>query len=236
MPLSHWLRQATTCVAMAMTASAFAADVPPGQYAYTDGGSAHGTLTVKGSAFTIDTIGVNCHTCTAEGVIKGKTGLVKDSQCRIAFSRSGDTLNLDVEATVEACRDSCGMRASFDGEYRLPPPACTDRQRTARVSLSHRQYAAKNYDAARGTLTALIGECKPFMHWIEIDKARSDLAITEFHRGDRAQCLAALSDTVAVRMTRDDSISLPPCDKDNYDPTGKAIRHNLALCQGMPQR
>lgn len=234
--VSHWLRHAAVYAAMSISASAFAAEVSAGQYIYVDGGSGHGTLTVNGSAFSIETMGGNCHTCTAEGVIKGKTGFVSDSRCRVAISGSGEVLKLDVSATFEDCQQLCGMRAGFDGEYRRPPPACTDRQRAARVALSHRQYAAKNYDAARGTLTALITECKTFMDWIEIDKARSDLAVTEFHRGDRAQCLAALSETVAVRMTKDDSIGMPPCDKDNYDSASKAILHNLALCQTAPQR
>jgi len=71
----------------------------------------------------------------------------------------------------------------FDGEYRRAPAACTDRHRAARIETSPRQYAPGNYDAARSTLKSLLSERNFFMDWIEQDRTRGDLALTESHRG-----------------------------------------------------
>lgn len=232
----------------AVAAAAFSASLPvgaagpaidPGRYLYVEGGSAHGVLTVQGNAFEIETIGGNCHTCALSGTFDGRVGIARDGEnvCRIAVSGGHGDLRLDTSGS-DACRDFCGMRASFDGEYRRPGAACTDRARDVRTERSHRQYAAHDYDAARTTLKALLAECGGFMGWIELDRAKSDLALTEYHRGDRAQCVAVLSDTIAYRAQQDhsDAFGLPPCDADNYKSTGDAILHNLALCQAPAKR
>lgn len=235
------MRTAVVAAALSASASAIAAGsaVEPGRYLYVEGGSAHGVLTVKGSAFTLDTIGGNCHTCSLSGTFRGRVGVVgdRDKACRIAVSGGQGVVKLDASGS-EPCRDYCGMRASFDGEYRRPPAACTDQSRAVRTEQSHKQYAARDYDAARATLTSLLAECNGFMDWIEQDRAKSDLALTEYHRGDPARCVAVLSDTVAVRAQREhsDSFGLPPCDADNYRSTGDAILHNLALCQTPAKR
>mgnify|MGYP000447879070 FL=1 len=206
-----WIRRAVSILGLSVSVLAMAAGpaVEPGEYIYVEGGSGHGAMSVKGNSFNIETMGANCHTCAVSGTFKGRTGVA--DACRIAVSGDNGVLKLDTSATQEACRDFCGMRAGFDGEYRRPPAACTDRQRTVRIGQAHKQYATKDYDGARTTLRALLSECDTFMGWIERDKARSDLAVTEYHRGDNAQCLAALSDTVAVRMQGDSSSFLPTC-------------------------
>ena len=238
MTLGMRMRRALMILGLSASTLVMAADpaIEPGEYVYVEGGSAHGVLSIKGNRFNIETMGGNCHSCSVDGTLKGHTGVA--DACRVAISSvSNDgTLKVDTSATQDACRDFCGMRAMFDGEYRRAPAACTDRQRTARIGQAHKQYAAKNYDAARTTLRALLSECDPFMDWIERDKARSDLAVTEYHRGDNAQCLAALSDTVAVRSQGDDSAFMPPCDADNYASTRKAILYNQGLCKAPPKR
>ena len=229
-----WMRHTLTIAGLLASAWAMAAGpaVESGEYVYILGGSASGTMTVKGSSFNITTIGGNCHTCAIEGTFRGRVGVDKDEgTCRIAVSGNKDALKLDSSATAEACREFCGMRAMFDGDYRRAPAACTDRQRQARIGQAHKQYAAKDYDAARTTLRSLLSECDLFMDWIERDKARSDLAVTEYHRGDNAQCLAVLSETIAVKAQKDASLFLPPCDADNYASTSKAILYNQGLCK-----
>lgn len=119
----------------------------------------------------------------------------------------------------------------FDGDYRRAPAACTDRQRQARIGHARKQYAAKDYDAALTTLRSLLADCDPFMDRIERDKARSDLAVTEYHRDDTAQCLTVLSETTAITAQKDASLILPPCDADNDASTSKAILYNQKLCQ-----
>ncbi len=224
---------AAASLSVGVCVSVAAPAIEPGQYVYVEGGSAHGVLSIHANRFTLETIGGNCHTCSLSGTVDGHTAVATDSGgvCRIALSGDGRrVLKLD-SAGADACRDNCGARAGFDGEYRRPPAACTDRQRSARIEQSHRQYAAKDYDAARATLTAVLSQCAAFMDWIERDKAKSDLALAEYHRGDRARCAAVLADTVAVQRQKDDAFGLPPCDAENYQSTGKAILHNLALCQ-----
>ncbi len=229
-----WMRHTLMIAGLLASAWAMAAGpaVESGEYVYILGGSASGTMTVKGSSFNITTIGGNCHTCAIEGTFRGRVGVDKDEgTCRIAVSGNRDALKLDSSTTAEACRGFCGMRAMFDGDYRRAPAACTDRQRQARIGQAHKQYAAKDYDAARTTLRSLLSECDLFMDWIERDKARSDLAVTEYHRGDNAQCLAVLSETIAVKAQKDASLFLPPCDADNYASTSKAILYNQGLCK-----
>ncbi|AJY27308.1 hypothetical protein BTM_2240 [Burkholderia thailandensis 34] len=213
--------------------------IDSGRYLYVEGGSAHGVLSIKGNAFDIETMGSNCHTCALSGTLEGRVGIARDGDnvCRIAVSGGHGAVKLDTSGS-DACRDFCGMRASFDGEYRRPGAACTDRARDVRTERSHKQYAAHDYDAARATLKSLLDECSGFMGWIELDRAKSDLALTEYHRGDRAQCVSVLSDTVAYRAQQDHSeaFGLPPCDADNYQSTGDAILHNLALCRAPAKR
>jgi hypothetical protein len=234
MGFGMWMRRALTIAGLLASTYALAAGpaVEPGEYVYILSGSASGTMTVKGGSFNISTIGGNCHTCAIEGTFQGRVGIEKDEgKCRIAVSGNRDALKLDSSATAEACRGFCGMRAMFDGDYRRAPAACTDRQRQARIGQAHKQYAAKDYDAARTTLRSLLSDCDPFMDWIERDKARSDLAVTEYHRGDNAQCLAVLSETTALKAQKDASLFLPPCDADNYASTSKAILYNQGLCK-----
>jgi hypothetical protein len=234
-----WMRRALTVAGLLAGACVMAAGpaVEPGEYVYILGGSASGTMTVKGNSFNISTIGGNCHTCAIEGTFHGRVGVDKDEgKCHIVVSGNKDALKLDSSATVEACRDFCGMRAMFDGDYRRAPAACTDRRRQARIGQAHKQYAAKNYDGARTTLRSLLSDCGAFMDWIERDKTRSDLAVTEYRRGDSGQCLAALSETSAVKAQKDASLVLPPCDADNYAATSKAILYNRGLCSAPAKR
>ncbi|ATF35093.1 hypothetical protein CO709_17870 [Burkholderia thailandensis] len=244
----NWRIRMRAAVAAAVFSAGLSASVPAiaagpavdaGRYLYVEGGSAHGVLTVKGNAFNIETIGGNCHTCALSGTFDGRVGIARDGDnvCRIAVSGGHGVVRLDTSGS-DACRDFCGMRASFDGEYRRPSAACADRARSVRTERSHKQYAAHDYDGARATLKSLLAECSGFMDWIELDRAKSDLALTEYHRGDRAQCVAVLSDTLAYRAQQDHSeaFGLPPCDADNYKPTGDAILHNLALCRAPAKR
>ncbi|MGS0897674.1 hypothetical protein ACVBGC_35070 [Burkholderia stagnalis] len=77
------------------------------------------------------------------------------------------------------------------------------------------------------------------MDWIEVDSVRSDLALTQYHLGESAKCLATLSQTTAIRnhdgtnKEGDESFGLPPCDSENYRSTGKAILYNAELCKAL---
>lgn len=237
-----WIAGACGWMGVAGAFVAPASAVEPGEYFYVEGGHAHGTLVVRGNRFTLDTIGGNCHTCSLSGTLKGNAGVSSDGgeTCHISISGGHGTLRLD-SGGADACRTACGARAMFDGEYRKPGAACTDHSRAARLTQARAQYAKKDYAAAETGFTQLIGECSMDMDWIEADRVRSDLALTQYHLGENAKCLATLAQTTALRnhddsgkgndKDADASFGLPPCDEENYQPTGKAILHNAALCK-----
>lgn len=211
--------------------------VEPGEYLYTEGGHAHGSLVVKKDSFAIETVGGNCHTCSISGALKGSTGTAVDGSdtCRLSITGGKGALKVD-SGDSDACRAYCGARAMFDGQYRQASPACTDRTRAKRLAQARALYAKKDYAGAAAGFSSLIGECSTEMDWIEADSVRSDLALTQYHLGDNAQCLATLAQTAALRNGGDDAqpdtdFGLPPCDADNYRSTGKAILHNAALCK-----
>lgn len=207
-------------------------------YVYVEGGSAHGQLTMIGNRFTIHTFGESRHICHLSGALHWSDAgaTASDGDCHISVSRSKDALNLRSSGTAEACSSLCGVHTRFDGEYRRQPIACMDRQRIARIEQSHKQYAAKSYDAALATLSAVLNECDIFMDWIERDKTKNDLARIAYLRGDSAQCVAELSDTFAVHARKGRDVLSPPSDTESYQSIGDAILHNLALCQTLALR
>ncbi|MBP0590760.1 hypothetical protein J8I87_13755 [Paraburkholderia sp. LEh10] len=206
--------------------------VETGEYFYVQGGHEHGRLNVKDGNFTIDTIGANDHTCSLTGSMKGKSGVVSDGgeTCRVAFSGGNGVLHVGPSDT-DACRSYCGARAWFDGLYQRPPAACTDRARTGRIEAAREAYTRKNYGLAVAAFTSLIDQCSTYMNWIEADRVRSDLALTQYHLGDKAKCLETLAPTTAMQNRDvDETFGLPPANVIDYQSTGKAILHNAALC------
>lgn len=232
---------------IATDASAAAAkpEIQPGQYVL---GGDNGTLTIrKGEqnrlTFEIESIGGNCHICSVTGVISGPVGHAdslandrSDSKCEISFSAGPSTVVVR-PMTEEACRDYCGMRASFDGTYRVPPTACTSVGRKTLRDRFLRLYRARRFSQAGETLQSLIAQCRNFMGWIEMDQVRNDLALAQYHDGEFQQCLTTLNDTLAAKVKDEKELKsgnggvfLPPCDFDNYFDAAKSTWFNKALC------
>ena len=136
-----------------------------------------GTLVVmRGDAgetrFQIDAMGGNCHICSLAGVIKGTTGLVDDDgglkeseRCKVSFKPEVGGFNVEPLA-AEPCRMYCGMRASFDGVYKIPPAGCQLKQQKARRSQFAALYKAKKYPEAQTVLSSLLAECSDFINWV----------------------------------------------------------------------
>ncbi|MDE1143331.1 MAG: hypothetical protein V4793_20425 [Paraburkholderia tropica] len=217
------------CAVFGASAVQAAPVVEAGDYIFVEGGSGHGSLSVKNGRFSIETLGGNCHECQVDGKIVGRTGVATDGEttCRISMTGANGQLKLDT-GDSDACRSFCGMRADFQGEYRKPPEACRDAARATRLKSARALYAKKDYAGASAALGSLVGECQTFMNWIERDSARSDLALAQYHLGQSAQCVATLAQTVAIQNGTDE---LPPCDADNYRSVGKAILFNEAMCR-----
>ncbi|RKP49629.1 hypothetical protein D7S86_20260 [Pararobbsia silviterrae] len=231
---------AAACSISWLAPGAHAAPLSDGNYVYIAGGHASGTLTISGGHFTISTVGTNCHSCDLDGKLDGNHGIASDSDstCRITFSDDHGTLTLD-SGNSDACRSFCGARAMFDGQYQKAPQACTDRAVSSRLAQARERYAKKDFPAAATGYQSLLDQCSTFMNWIDTDRVRSELALTQYHMGDNAQCLATLAQTNAIMNRSDDggdSFGFAPCDADNYQSTGKAILHNEALCKGTVQQ
>lgn len=241
----HHFFQIAFIFTIAATAIAAEPEVRPGQYVR-DRDS--GTLTIRSAGhnrltFEIDSIGGNCHLCGVSGVISGGIGRSDswvtdggDSKCEISFSDDHSALIVR-PITTEECRVYCGMRAGFDGTYRIPPLACTSvgRQKTRDSFL--KLYRSRRYAQASQILQELISQCETFMSWIEMDQVRNDLALAQYHNGEIRQCLATLNSTLAAKVKDEEKLKsgnsglyLPPCDYDNYIDTAKSTWFNKALC------
>lgn len=223
-------------------------EISPGQYVL-DGDN--GTLTVRKTeqnrlTFEIDSIGSNCHTCNVSGVISGAIGRAddeSDSKCEISFSAAPSAIVVRPIAE-ESCRYYCGMRASFDGTYRMPPTNCTNVGKKIQRDKFLSLYRARRYAQAGDTLQNLITQCKNFINWIEIDQIRNDLALAQYHNGESQQCLTTLNETLAAKVKDEEDLKsgagdvhLPPCDFDNYIDVAKSTWFNKALCnQTTPNR
>lgn len=203
-----------------------------------------GTLTIRKpdseiKIFSIESIGGNCHTCSVTGRLINDVGKPdddgtedKEPSCLIEFSKSGNSI-LIAPNTSEACRYYCGMRASFDGVYNKPSDSCTAEARTKRYGSATKQYKAKEFLKSEHTLKALISECKDFMSYIELDRVKNDLALSQFHQGYPQKCLMTLNDTIAAHYRNEADLkgSMPPCDFDNYSDVAQSTWLNRSICR-----
>lgn len=203
------------------------------------GGS--GTLTITPGPnglrrFGLSTFGANAHTCELGGTIKDNIGTLYDNepgqpQCRISFRQRGDVIDVTA-VSYEACMGLCGARATFEGKYQLPPEAC--KQAAARSTRERfgALYKAKQYQQAYDTLHGWFVQCSGLLHWMEADRARNDMAITQYHLKRPAACLQTLSATYAAPLKSMAAVEedLPPMDFEAYASTAKATFHNLKLC------
>ena len=170
-------------------AQSIAQSIPSGVYEQRHGGA---RLEIKaGSAFVLHAEGANAHVCDADGVIKN--GVAKTDQgCLIDFNlKNGQLTVAPRQATFEQCRNHCGNRAWFAGDYAIAPAICAQAKRNEREFAKN--YAAKDYAKAKIAVNQRLESCREWMHWPDLANKRNDLAITEFHLGNAAGCLAALA-------------------------------------------
>lgn len=217
-------------------ASAQAADPHPGKYILDRD---TGTLDIRRDAqgrliFEMQSVGGNCHVCDVSGVIRDGVGSTDEKppyRCDISFKSVGHALEV-APITEDACRANCGMRAGFDGTYRVPPARCTFSGRDIQNKEFLVLYRARRYAEAAATLEALASQCGEFIGWIEIDRLRNDLALAQYHSGNPAQCMATLGKTIAGNVKDEEALKgdLPPCDYDNYIEIAKATWFNKKMC------
>lgn len=212
-------------------AGAQPANPPAGEYIY-EGGA--GSLNVKPSGrFDLNTIGPNAHLCALDGTIVRGKSKIDDTACVVNFTVKGRVVEVTSNGS-EDCRQSCGARASFEGTYTMPAPACTTKAVAATRKTFKRQYDAKDYAAARTTLAPVLGDCDKTLDWITKGRVRNDLAITQFRLGDRAGCLKTLEPLAEDAARTDEGVkeNYPPADAEDILPVVRATRTNLKLCRG----
>ena len=233
MKIKHFLPFALPLALLLGTgmASAQASTPPAGEYIY-QGGS--GALRVKADGrFDITTIGANAHTFALDGsIVRGKAKIA-DSGCIVSFAVNADKVEVATNG-AEQCRDNCGMRATFEGTYTRPAPACTDKAVANSRKSFKRQYDARDYSIALATLSPLLSECDKTLDWITKGWMRNDIALTQFKLNDRAACLKTLQPLSEDAARTDDGIreNYPPADADIFLPVVRATRTNLKLCRG----
>jgi len=214
------------------------AAIQPGEYKRERGS---GTLTITSAGngtkeFRISTIGSAAHMCELEGTISGNIGKQRggepgDPECLVAFTQQGNKIEVDTP-TLDVCSESCGARATFYGSYYLPPPACKPAAIRKTKDEFLKQYKARNYAQAYDTLNEWFGKCEHLMFWVDVDRTRNDLALTQYHMNQPGACMATLANTYAARKKsiEDVQLGLPNVEFEAYVSTARATFHNLKLC------
>jgi hypothetical protein len=231
------------------SASAESAKINPGKYVRDND---TGRLTIQKNKknelhFSIVSFGVNCHSCSASGVIRNGVGHAdswhEDEECLISFSAQKSSIDIE-PITHKECRGVCGHRADFAGSYVIPPAACTGAGRQSQRNRFLALYRSRQYSQAANTLETLIAQCSEFMHWIEVDQVRNDLALSRYHNNEASQCLDTLNGTLAAKVKNEAELisgehdtHLSPCDFESYIGLAKAIWFNRSLCsKAQPER
>ncbi|MBL8513817.1 MAG: hypothetical protein JNJ55_07475 [Betaproteobacteria bacterium] len=145
---------------------------------------------------------------------------------------------VDVGTTGKGCHYFCGVRASFEGKYYLPPAKCTPAAKKAAQARFNARYRAKSYEKALGELAPILAECGKTLYWLEEGQLRNDVAIAQYHLGRRQECLRTLAPT--LKFARDaekgegegNRVGLPPVDAESFQPIFNAAKFNSDLCAG----
>lgn len=194
-----------------------------------------GSLTLDRAArtFAISAVGANAHTCELQGQLGGaKLNEGTADSCRITLTegRDGRITVAAAPATEEACRQFCGMRAYFDGDYLPLPAACRPDALRQQHARGLADYRAKRFDAALQTWGAGLAACERLMDRFGVWRWRNDMAIAAHRLGREADC-AQWSQSVLDEAA---PITFAPTDADTAAPLLKATRFNLAQCRAAP--
>lgn len=217
-------------IALAPTGAIAADSIVPGTYITEYGG---GTFVVSPSTpstpskFRIVTWGSNAHNCSGEGEIRDNLAIGDDCVLKLEPQQN----RIKIQLNDGTC--GCGMNASVEGDFFLEDPYCADANVEKIRNEFSLQYKSSKYQPAKNTLNTLLGKCGRFMDWHLVAEIRNDLAITEFHLGDKAACLKALE---PIREFVDDpavtGFRITPVDEVWGGTMLKTTRFNWKKCGG----
>ena len=223
----------------AQIASPTATPLQPGQFVR-EGSS--GQLNLKQGPngmlrFTIDAQGDNGHSCSLDGDVRnGKArlpGVDEKVPCIVTFRPTVDGIDVS-GSSFEACGTQyCGMRATFEGVYFVPPPVCLSKALAATRKTFKQQYDARQYAEARGTLEPVLSVCKRTLHWLDEARIRNDVAVTLHKLKEFSACQAVLAPLAEDAKLSDAGVreNYAPLEADLYLPVVRATRTNLKLCK-----
>jgi hypothetical protein len=175
--------------------------------------------------FSMDALGANGHVCDVEGEIVNNRAET-DEKCIIKFMPQTNRIEIELS---EECRNYCGARAWFSNTYFLPIPLC-EKSQNIRASFG-KLYQSKKYNEAKQVLTELYSKCERFMYWHTTAEILNDLAITEYHLGDKTACLKVLDPL--KKQYVDETPYFTPMDEEWAENMTKITRFNWKKCGGI---
>lgn len=211
---------------------AFAQSPSPGTYV-TEGG--WGTLNIRNDGgFALETLGANGHSCNLEGrIVRSRATL--EQGCKVRFGLRGAVIQVGpepaTEANRQACREYCGMRAHFDGDYVAEQAACRDGPVKAERAAFLADYKGKRFPQATARLEKLLDTCGRFLWWMTEAEIRNDLGLAQHRAGRSGSCQATLK---PLERLFDPGVGFPPVERDWADHVLPQIRHNIKLCGQAP--
>lgn len=217
------------------------AQVKPGEYVAYGG---LGVLRVvpdksAGLRFHLFVRGANFHMCDLSGVIRNGEARMEDSAddkrpCIVVFKPV--KVGLAVESKFQGtCSTYCGARAHFEGEYQVPPADCAPSQVRAARNRFKTTYDKRQFAEARELLSPIVEKCASVVTELDDGWIRNDLALTQYHAGDRSACRAVLKPWLELAQMPDARIreEYPPSDGEEMLRLAGATRANMKLC-GAP--
>jgi hypothetical protein len=206
----------------------------PGEYITDEGwGTLQLTRDAAGKlAFDLTALGVAGHACDLDGEIQNGAATLatadEASKCVVLFTATSE--GIEVRGDREACRSFCGARAGFESMYLRPARGCTTAALSTTRTTFKRFYDKKAYRQALSTLEPVITRCARTLQPVEDGAIRNDVALTLYHLGQRARCLAVLDPLRLDADTKDEDLPYERTDLENMMPTIRATRTNLKLC------
>lgn len=230
---------AVACAIGLAAASAATLSPAPGEYVPSGGWGVLRVTRGAGDAaqFSIRSEGANGHSCALDGELRGGSVLLSHVPpgvaCVVRFTVRGDAVDVSTNEDPSCQPSFCGVRAGFTGQYLRTPPGCNAAQRRKTGAEFKQAYDAKSFRLAQVLARRLLDRCADTMDWNERSRLRIDLAVTEYHLGRYADCIATLQPLAedAARSDADLRERLPPADYENDLPIVQAARTNLRLCQ-----
>lgn len=224
------------CIAAATAVTLAAAAQQPPAGNYVSAGGWDSVRIDRDGKFKIDALGANGHTCELEGTFKGRTGRTADEPvCRVDFTRNGERWTLGVaDADNEACRNYCGMRAWFAGDFWPERPACNGKPLERSRAEFMRLYRAKQFDPAAAVLEKVFAQCGEQLFQPTAQDMRNDLGLAYHHAGRDEECRRVLQPIADYYVPEPTVVTFAPADEDWGLPLVSKTRFNWKLCKGGP--